>query len=220
MQGQCPVDILIVDDNPAKLLALETALAPLEQNVLRATSGRDALRQLLGRSFATVILDVNMPDMDGFETAQLIRGRPASASTPIIFVSAINLAETDALRGYALGAVDYIVAPIVPEILRAKVSVFVELHRRTEDARRHAREVEERTRELELSQQQLRLAERMAALGTLSAGVGHDMGNLLLPIQAQLESLDVGSLPPDAQEAMRSIGVCVGHLRRLANGLR
>lgn len=215
-----PVDILLVDDNPAKVLALETALAPLGQNLVTANSGREALRQLLNRTFATVILDVNMPGMDGFETAQLIRGRPASATTPIIFVSAINLTETDALRGYALGAVDYITAPVIPEILRAKVSVFVDLHRKTEEARRHLQEVERRTQELQASQQQLRLAERMAALGTLSAGVGHDMGNLLLPIQAQLESLDLGALPEDVVESIKSIGVCVKHLRRLANGLR
>jgi signal transduction histidine kinase len=214
------VDILIVDDNPAKVLALETALAPLDQNLVAVHSGRDALRQLLTRSFATVILDVNMPGMDGFETAQLIRGRPASAGTPIIFVSAINLSEADALRGYALGAVDYIAAPIVPEILRAKVSVFVELHRKTEEARRHLRQVEQRTQELQASQQQLRLAERMAALGTLSAGVGHDMGNLLLPIQAQIEFLDSAGLEGETLEAVRSIGVCVKHLRRLASGLR
>ena len=214
------VDILVVDDNPAKILALETALAPLEQNVISVNSGREALRQLLNRSFATVVLDVNMPGMDGFETAQLIRGRPASAGTPIIFVSAINLSEGDALRGYSLGAVDYIAAPIVPEILRAKVSVFVELHRKTEEARRHLREVEQRTQELQASQQRLRLAERMAALGTLSAGVGHDMGNLLLPIQAQLEFLESAGLDSEAGEAAKSIGVCVKHLRRLASGLR
>jgi signal transduction histidine kinase len=220
MSKHTPVDILLVDDNPGKILALQTALAPLGENLVTAHSGRDALRQLLGRNFATVILDVNMPGMDGFETAQLIRGRPASAGTPIIFVSAINLGETDALRGYSLGAVDYITAPVVPEILRAKVQVFVNLHRKTEEAQRHLREVQERTTELQASQQRLRLAERMAALGTLSAGVGHDMGNLLLPIQAQIESLLSCGLPAEAAQSVKSIGACVDHLRRLASGLR
>jgi signal transduction histidine kinase len=214
------VSILVVDDNPAKALALETALSSLGQEIVKASSGREALRQMLDREFATVILDVNMPGMDGFETAQLIRGRPRSAHTPIIFVSAINLADTDVLRGYALGAVDYILAPVIPEILLAKVSVFVELHRKTEEARRHAAQLEERTRELQQSQNQLRLAERMAALGTLCAGLGHDMGNLLLPIQARIESLDTTSLTPDVSDALSSISTCVSYLRKLSSGLR
>jgi signal transduction histidine kinase len=214
------VDILLVDDNPVKIVALESALAPLEENLVTATSGREALRQLLSRDFATVILDVNMPGMDGFETAQLIRGRPRTAHTPIIFVSSINLADTDALRGYSLGAVDYILAPVVPEILRAKVAVFVELHRKTEEARRQAAELEKRTRQLQESQNQLRLAERMAALGTLSAGLGHDMGNLLLPIQARLESLKAEPLSDEVQETMEGIRTCIGYLRRLSSGLR
>jgi signal transduction histidine kinase len=213
-------DILVVDDNPAKILALETALAPLGQNLIAATSGREALRQLLERNFATVILDVNMPGMDGFETAQLIRGRPRTAHTPIIFVSSINLADTDALRGYSLGAVDYILAPIIPEILRAKVQVFVQLHRKTEEARRQAAELERKTIELERSQSQLRLAERMAALGTLSAGLGHDMGNLLLPIQARLDSLDGEPLSQQVKDTVEGIRTCIAYLRRLSSGLR
>jgi signal transduction histidine kinase len=213
-------DILLVDDNPAKILALETALGPLGQNLVSATSGREALRQLLERNFATVILDVNMPGMDGFETAQLIRGRPRTAHTPIIFVSSINLADTDALRGYSLGAVDYILAPIIPEILRAKVAVFVQLHRKTDEARRHAAELERKSIQLQESQNQLRLAERMAALGTLSAGLGHDMGNLLLPIQARLESLEDEPLSPPIRETLDGIRTCIGYLRRLSGGLR
>jgi signal transduction histidine kinase len=214
------VDILLVDDNPGKVLALRTSLEPLGENIVAVGNGREALRHLLDRDFATVLLDVHMPGMDGFETAQLIRGRPRSAHTPIIFVSAINLADTDALRGYSLGAVDYIFAPIIPEVLRAKVSVFVELHRKSEEARRHARQVEERTRQLETSQQQLRLAERMAALGTLSAGLGHDMGNLLLPIQAGLESVNRAELGAQTGQVFDGIRTCIGHLRRLADGLR
>lgn len=215
-----PVDILLVDDNPGKMLALETALAPLGQNLVKASSGREALRQLLSRDFATIILDVNMPEMDGFETARMIRDRPRSASTPIIFVSAINLDEADAHRGYSLGAVDYIFAPIIPEVLRAKVTVFVELHRKTEEARLHAQRLEERTRELERSQRELRLAERMAALGTLSAGLGHDMGNLLLPIAFWIDDLRAEDLPEDVRDGIANIRTCVQYLRRLAAGLR
>lgn len=220
MSDQSPASILLVDDNPAKLMALEAMLSPLGQELVKARSGQEALRFLLDRSFATVILDVNMPGLDGFETAQLIRGRPRTAHVPIIFVSAINLADADALRGYSLGAVDYITAPIVPEVLLAKVSVFVELYRRTEEARRQAHELEEQSRRLQESQHQLRLAERMAAIGTLSAGLGHDMGNLLLPIHLQLETIDPSELPPDAAAAVQSIGSCIGYLRRLASGLR
>jgi len=222
-----PVDILLVDDNAGKMLALEAALAPLGQNLVKVSSGREALRQLLSRDFATVILDVNMPEMDGFETARMIRDRPRSASTPIIFVSAINLDETDARRGYSLGAVDYIFAPIIPEVLRAKVTVFVELHRKSEEARLHAqhleertRELEERTRQLEKSQRELRLAERMAALGTLSAGLGHDMGNLLLPISIWIDEMRPDRLPEDIREGVGNIRTCVEYLRRLATGLR
>ncbi|MBC7835384.1 MAG: hybrid sensor histidine kinase/response regulator [Phycisphaerales bacterium] len=214
------VDILLVDDNPAKMLALQTALEPLGENLIIATSGQEALRLLLSREFATVLLDVNMPGMDGFETAQLMRSRRRSAHTPVIFVSAISLSETDALRGYSLGAVDYICAPIIPEILRAKVSVFVNLHKKTEEAREHAAEVDKRTAELKDSQSKLRLAERMAALGTLSAGLGHDMGNLLLPIQMRLDSLELDSLTPPVLDHLRSIRTCVDHLNSLAKGLR
>ena len=214
------VSVLIVDDNPAKILALETAVAPLGVQIVHANSGRDALKQLLDREFATVILDVNMPGMDGFETAQLIRGRPRSAHTPIIFVSAINLGDTDVLRGYSLGAVDYILAPVIPEILRAKVSVFVELQRKTAEVKRHAQKLEQRTRELQESQNQLRLAERMAALGTLCAGLGHDMGNLLLPIQARIQSLDDEPIGPNVRDVLEGIGTCVGYLRKLSSGLR
>ncbi|MCC6907086.1 MAG: response regulator [Phycisphaerales bacterium] len=214
------VDILVVDDNASKLLALEAALAALGENVIAASSGREALRQLLSRDFATIILDVNMPDMDGFETARMIRSRVRSATTPIIFVSAVNMNEIDALRGYSLGAVDYIFAPVIPEVLRAKVSVFVELHRKSEEARIHAERLAERTRELERSQRELRLSERMASIGTLCAGLGHDMGNLLLPLSVWTNSIKAAQLPPDLEEGVRHLTMCVQYLRRLASGLR
>jgi signal transduction histidine kinase/DNA-binding response OmpR family regulator len=128
-----------VDDLPEKLLAIESILAELEQNVVTSLSGRDALRQLLARDFAVVLLDVNMPDLDGFETARLIRQRPRSAHTPIIFVTGFS-DELLQSRGYELGAVDYILSPVVPEVLRTKVSVFVELYQKTEQVRRQAEE--------------------------------------------------------------------------------
>ena len=132
------VNILLVDDRPDKLMALETVLASLGQNLVLARSGTEALRFLLQQEFALIMLDVSMPGMDGFETASLIRQRSSSELTPIIFISAINYSDTHLSRGYSLGAVDYILAPIVPEILRAKVSVFIDLHRKTEQLKRQA----------------------------------------------------------------------------------
>src|SRR5271165_6297032 len=132
------VNILLVDDRPDKLLALETVLASLGQHLVLANSGTEALRHLLKQEFALIVLDVSMPGMDGFETASLIRQRSSSELTPIIFISAINYSDTHLSRGYSLGAVDYILAPIVPEILRAKVSVFIDLHRKTEQLKRQA----------------------------------------------------------------------------------
>ena len=124
--------ILLVDDRPDKLLALESILENLHQNLVKVRSGDEALRQLLARDFAVILLDVNMPGLDGFETAALIRQRRRSEATPIIFISAINDTENHVSRGYSLGAVDYILSPVIPEILRAKVAVFVELFLKTE----------------------------------------------------------------------------------------
>lgn len=214
-----PVRILIVDDNHAKLLAIETALAPLGEHIVTAHSGRDALRQLLDHEFATVLLDVNMPDLDGFETARMIRSRQRSAATPIIFTSAVNMDETDISRGYSLGAVDYICAPLIAEVLRAKVAVFVQLHRKSVEAEQHAKRLEIRTQELERSRHELRMSERMASIGTLCAGLGHDMGNLLLPLSIwidQIEKLD----SPELAVGIQPLRTCVQYLRKLAAGLR
>src|SRR5881394_3853642 len=126
------VSILIVDDRPDKMLAYETILSDLKENIVCARSGKEALRCLLRKDFAVILLDVNMPGMDGFETAALIRQRPRSETTPIIFVSAVNDNVKYIARGYSLGAVDYMLTPVVPEILRAKVGVFVDLFRKTE----------------------------------------------------------------------------------------
>src|SRR5690348_6556652 len=143
------VNILIVDDDATKRFALRTILAPLDETIIEASSGADALRQLLRSEFAVVLLDVRMPIMDGFETAQLIRQRPRSELTPLIFVTALDQAETDMGRGYNLGAVDFVFAPVVPAILRAKVTVFVELYRAQQELRRYRTQletlVEERT---------------------------------------------------------------------------
>ena len=122
--------ILLVDDNPARLLSYRAILEPLGETLVEASSGLDALHRVMNDEFAVILLDVNMPDMDGFETASLIHQHPRFEKTPIIFVSAVNVSELDRLRGYKLGAVDYVMVPIIPEILRSKVMVLVELFRK------------------------------------------------------------------------------------------
>lgn len=149
------VNILLVDDRNDKLLALSAILAPLGQNLVEARSGKEALRLLLKDEFAVILMDVSMPTMDGFETAALIRKRPASEHTPIIFVTSIGNSPSQMYQGYSLGAVDYILTPIVPEVLRAKVGVFVELWRKTE----HIKQQGERLRQIEEAEHRHRLAE-------------------------------------------------------------
>ena len=135
------VDILLVDDRPDKLLALESILGGLGENLVRAYSGREALRALLQHDYAVILLDVNMPGMDGFETAEMIRARDRSQRTPIIFFTAMELDEKQVFRSYSLGAVDFIKTPVVPEILKAKVAVFVDLFKKTEQVKQQAEQV-------------------------------------------------------------------------------
>lgn len=139
--GEERVEILLVDDAPDKILALEAALSDLDQTVIKAGSGSEALRLVLKREFAVILLDINMPGMDGFETATLIRQRKSSAHTPIIFVTSFSTADVEVYRGYALGAVDYLFTPVTPEVLRSKVSVFVELAKKTREIQRQAEEL-------------------------------------------------------------------------------
>src|SRR6266576_3747098 len=127
------VNVLLVDDRADKLLAVETVIAELGQNLVIARSGEEALRLLLHQDFAVILMDVHMPGMDGFETAALIRQRKKFEHTPIIFLTATTTSDTEAhaSRGYCLGAVDYLLAPVLPDVLRTKVSVFVELFKKT-----------------------------------------------------------------------------------------
>lgn len=141
-------NILIVDDRPEKLLSLEAVLEDLNENVVTATSGREALRHVLATDFAVILLDVNMPGMDGFETASLIRQRQRSEHTPIIFVTAFG-DEMHASRGYQLGAVDYILAPIMPDVLRTKVAVFVDLYKKADQISRQAANLKRRAEQLQ-----------------------------------------------------------------------
>ena len=136
-------NVLMVDDRPENLLALEAILEPLGQTLVYAHSGEDALRQLLRHDIAVILLDVQMPDLDGFETAQLIKQRERTRHVPIIFVTAISKDEEQVYRGYSAGAVDYVFKPFNPEVLRSKVSVFIELHEKNEQLREQAEQLKE-----------------------------------------------------------------------------
>ena len=164
-QAPDPVNILLVDDTPSRLLAYRTILEDLDENLFEARSGTEALKLLMQHEFALILLDINMPGIDGFETAHLIHEHPRFEDTPIIFVTAVNVTEFDRMRGYKLGAVDYVTVPIIPEILRSKVMVLAELYRKRRELeianRRLAAANEalhaEKTRELAVLNESLRL---------------------------------------------------------------
>jgi PAS domain S-box-containing protein len=156
MNADGRVNILLVDDHVENLIALEALLTDLGQNLVRVESGLDALRLLLHNEFALIILDVDMPIMNGFETAALIREREKSRHTPIIFLTAINKTEQHVFKGFSLGAVDYLTKPFVPEVLRAKVTAFVELHKKTEEVKRQAQLLQRMVKELAGSNDEIR----------------------------------------------------------------
>jgi len=161
-----PVNILLVDDQPGRLLTYRAILEPLGERLVDASSGPEALQKLMQEEFAVILLDVNMPGMDGFETASLIHQHPRFERTPIIFVTAVNVSDLDRMRGYKLGAVDYVMVPVIPEILRSKVVVLAELFRKRRELQlaneRLAAANEalrtEKARELEMLNESLRLA--------------------------------------------------------------
>ncbi|TMH60439.1 MAG: response regulator [Betaproteobacteria bacterium] len=200
--GQAPpaggADILIVDDRPDKLLVYRTILEDLGQNLYTAASGEQALKQVLERDFAVILLDVNMPGLNGLETAALIRNRSRSAHIPIIFITADFNDEHHMQKGYALGAVDYIASPVVPEILQAKVKVFVDLFLLAQQARRQAAEhlalVEERVARAAAEHATRRLAflaQASAALGGSldAAAISGELVRLCVPTLADVDAL-------------------------------
>jgi PAS domain S-box-containing protein len=170
------VNILLVDDQPAKLLSYETILAELGENLIKAASAREALEQLLKHEIAVILVDVCMPELNGFQLAAMIREHPRFQKTAIIFISAIHLTDVDRLRAYEMGAVDYVPVPVIPEVLRAKVRIFAELYRKTRQLEQLNQELErrvaERTAELEASTARLMRSEERRSLALVAGQMG------------------------------------------------
>src|SRR5437763_4591143 len=170
------VNILLVDDQPAKLLSYETILAELGENLVKAASAREALEQLLRQEIAVILVDVCMPELDGFQLAAMIRDHPRFQRTAIIFISAIHLTDLDRLRAFEMGAVDYVPVPVIPEVLRAKVKIFAELYRKTRQLEQLNQELErrvaERTAELEASTVRLLKSEERRSIALAAGQMG------------------------------------------------
>ena len=176
MASDDKVNILLVDDQPAKLLSYEAILAGLDERLIKAASAKEALEHLLKQEIAVILVDVCMPELDGFQLAAMIREHPRFQRTAIIFISAIHLTDVDRLRAYEMGAVDYVPVPVIPEVLRAKVKIFAELYRKTRQLEQLNQELErrvaERTAELEASTARLLKSEERRSLALAAGQMG------------------------------------------------
>lgn len=163
-EPQEPVNVLVVDDHEGSLVALQSVLEPIGEHVVACKSGEQALRELLRREFAVIVLDVWLPGMDGFDIATIVRERPSTANTPIIFLTGMSREEPEVSRGYSLGAVDYLIKPVDPYILRSKVRVFVDLFKKTEKVRKQTEQIyllREREREQDRERERLAVEHRI-----------------------------------------------------------
>lgn len=217
------VNILLVDDEPKNLLTLQRVLAPLEENLVTALSGKEALKKILQESFAVILLDVSMPDIDGFQVADLVRKRESTKETPIIFVTAYDIGIDGIFRGYESGAVDYLVKPIQPKILLSKVRVFVELHRKTlELGRQREIAIAELNKNRELYEEN-KLLERMKEEAEQFASIAsHDLQTPLRHIGNYIEVLkeDLGAKASAEQlEALDVITAGTKRMKTLINDL-
>jgi signal transduction histidine kinase len=237
MSAKEPVNILLVDDQPAKLMSYQAILESLGETLIAAGSARDALEHLLKKNIAVILIDVIMPDLDGFELATMIRNHPRFQTTAIIFVSAIAMTDIDRLKGYEHGGVDYVPVPVVPELLRAKVRVFAELYRKTQQLERlnaelerrveerttelaHAnaeleQRVEERTREREMALAQVHQMQKLESLGQLTGGVAHDFNNVLMAVLGNLDML--ARVVADQPKATRFVDAAIRAAERGTN---
>jgi signal transduction histidine kinase len=223
------VNILLVDDQPAKLLTYEAMLAQMGENLIKASSGREALEVLLKNDVTVVLMDVSMPELDGFELAQMIRNHPRHQQTAIIFVSAVAVTDLDRLKGYETGAVDYVSVPVIPELLRAKLSVFIELYRKRQEAERLNSELErrvaDRTAELEVAMaRQLELARELQAADRRKdeflALLAHELRNPLAPVQNAVNIMGLKELAdPDLKWCRDVIERQTRHLSRMVDDL-
>src|ERR1700682_334701 len=182
MGMQKQVNILMVDDQPSKLMSYEVMLGELGENLIKAQSGREALEILLKTDVAVVLMDVSMPELDGFELADMIRQHPRFQKLAIIFISAVHLTDLDRLKGYQRGAVDYISVPVIPELLRAKVSVFAELHRKSQQLEMLNREL----RNLSTRLIGLQDAERRRIARDLHDGLGQELSAAKMMLDGML----------------------------------
>ncbi|HEX4423668.1 MAG TPA: response regulator [Kofleriaceae bacterium] len=227
-------DILVVDDHQTNLIAIEAALAPLGRQMVFANSGVEALSRLLEQDFALIILDVMMPGMDGFETAKLIRSRERNRATPIIFITGLSWENDAVLRGYELGAFDFLMKPIRPEVLRAKATVFVQLQERTielaikadelrqEQGRAHEREMQAQRRRFEtevMERQMQQLAETDRRKDEFLAILAHELRNPLQPLQTAVEVLEHDPDKPVPVRIRKIVQRQVQHITRLVDDL-
>src|SRR5919205_3530693 len=208
--------ILLVDDEPKSLFALQELLSTLGQNLMIAQSGEEALRLALKNDFAVILLDVRMPGMDGFETARMIRSRERSRLTPIIFLTAAADEMSSMFRGYEVGAVDYLQKPVVPEVLKSKVSVFVELHRKTE----RLRESEEKLRRLAAHLISVREEERAHIAREIHDELGQVLTGLKMEVGWLAKRLKDKELIEKTDSMGKLIDSTVQTVRKIATGLR